>query len=284
MAKIAIIGSGYIGETVGKGLIGLGNEVIFFDVVDKKLPNFTKNITEAVEKSDISFLCVPTPTEKGKIDLSFLKDDAEEIGKALKSRQSYYLVVVKSTVIPTTTEDVVIPILNKYKKVGEELGVCMNPEFITQSSHMWTDDAKYVKGFANEDRIVIGEYDKKSGDILANLYKPLNMPIYRTDPKTAEMIKYASNCMLAAKISYWNEIFLICKKLGVNSQTVADIASLDPRIGKYGSVHGKAFGGACLPKDLKAFINFAKKRHNVKLIKAVDEVNEAIKKDYGVRE
>ncbi|MGB7533657.1 MAG: hypothetical protein WA977_11880 [Halobacteriota archaeon] len=98
------------------------------------------------------------------------------------------------------------------------------------------------------------------------------------------MIKYASNCMLATKISYWNEIFLICKELGIDSQEVANIVGLDPRIGKYGTVHGKAFGGKCLPKDLKAFISFAEKYHKTKLLKAVDDINEEMKEKYGVRE
>jgi len=98
------------------------------------------------------------------------------------------------------------------------------------------------------------------------------------------MIKYASNCMLATKISFWNEIFLICREIGVDSKIVADIVGLDPRIGKYGTIHGKAFGGKCLPKDLKAFISFASKFRNVKLLRAVDEINEEMRVKYGVRE
>jgi len=98
------------------------------------------------------------------------------------------------------------------------------------------------------------------------------------------MIKYASNCMLAAKISYWNEIFLICEKLGIDSQQIANAVALDPRIGKYGSVHGKAFGGKCLPKDLKALVSFAKSYHEPRLLKAVDEINEEMRRRYGVRE
>lgn len=126
--------------------------------------------------------------------------------------------------------------------------------------------------------------DKKSGDVLEEIYKPLNKPIFRTNLKTAETIKYASNCMLATKISYWNEIFLICKELGIDSQEVANIVGLDPRIGKYGTVHGKAFGGKCLPKDLKAFIAFAEEYHELKLLKGADDINEEMRKKYGLRE
>jgi len=230
---------------------------------------------------------VPTPTkEDGEIDLSYVENASESIGNVLAEKQNYHLVVVKSTVIPGTTESVVIPALERSsgKKCGEDFGVCMNPEFLTEIEHTWTQNSTFKKDFFTEDRIVIGEYDKKSGDILEELYKPLRIPIFRTDLKTAEMIKYASNCMLATKISFWNEIFLICKEIGVDSKIVADIVGLDPRIGKYGTIHGKAFGGKCLPKDLKAFISFASKFRDVKLLRAVDEINEEMREKYGVRE
>jgi UDPglucose 6-dehydrogenase len=286
MAMISIIGSGWVGTAIGNGLTELDNEVIFYDVVNKDLPNFSKDIDYAIENSDISFICVPTPTASDGIDLSYVKAATTNIGKALSNKTGYHLVVVKSTVVPGTTEEVVIPILEKFseKRVGEGIGVCMNPEFLTEISESWNKDKGYKKDFFTEDRIVIGEYDKKSGDLLEEIYKPLNKPIFRTDLKTAEFIKYASNCMLATKISYWNEIFLICKELGVDSQTVADVVGLDPRIGKYGTVHGKAFGGKCLPKDLKAFISFAEKYRKAKLLRAVDEINEEMKEKYGVRE
>jgi len=285
--KISIIGSGWVGTAIGKGFTEMGYEVIFYDVVDKDLLNFTKDINHAIENSDVSFICVPTPTTSDEIDLSYVKEATKNIGKILANKDGYHLVVVKSTVVPKTTENVVIPILEKYsgKKAREgEIGVCMNPEFLTEIEHSWTEDNGFKKDFFREDRIVIGEYDKKSGDVLEELYKPLNKPFFRTDLKTAEMIKYVSNCMLAAKISYWNEIFLICKEVGVDSQVIAEVVGLDPRIGKYGTVHGKAFGGKCLPKDLKAFVSFAKEYNKAKLLNAVDEINEEMKKKYGVRE
>jgi len=283
--KISIIGSGWVGTAIGKGFNKMGYEVIFYDIVDKALPNFSKDIIYAVENSDVSFICVPTPTVEEKIDLRHIKEATRDIGTALALQQSYHVVVIKSTVLPTTTEKIIIPILKKSgKKVGEEIGICMNPEFLTEIVGSWTEDKGYKRDFFAEDRIVIGEYDKKSGDILEELYKPLGKPIFRTDLRTAEMIKYASNCMLATKISYWNEIFLICKELGVDSQAIADIVGLDPRIGKYGTVHGKAFGGKCLPKDLKAFVAFAEEYRKPKLLKAVDEINEEIKEKYGARE
>lgn len=284
--KISIFGSGWVGTAIGKGLAELGNEVIFYDVVDKDLPNFTKDISYAIDNSDVSFISVPTPTTSEGIDLSYIKEVTKSIGKVLATKRSYHLVVVKSTVVPGTTENVVIPTLEKHsgKKAGNEIGICMNPEFLTEISGTWSKDEGTKKDFFTEDRIVIGGYDKKSGDVLEGVYEPLNKPIFRTDLKTAETIKYASNCMLTTKISYWNEIFLVCKDLGIDSHVVADIAGLDPRIGKYGTVHGKAFGGKCLPKDLKAFVSFADKYRKTKLLKAVDDINEEMKEKYGVRE
>ncbi len=283
MANISIIGSGYIGEIVGKGFLSVKHNVTFYDIVDRGLPNFTKDIALALKDSDVSFICVPTPTKNNVIDLCIIKEVTEKIGKVLSVSRGYHLLVVKSTVVPTTTQNIILPILKKYRKIGADLGICNNPEFLTQSSCTWTNDAQYIKTFFSEDRIIIGENDKKSGDILEELYKPLNKPVFRTDLTTSEMIKYASNCMLATKISYWNEIFLVCRALNLNSDTVASIVSMDTRIGKYGSIHGKAFGGACLPKDLKAFINFASKYHDVKLLKAVDEINGEMEKKYGKR-
>jgi len=283
--RVSIIGAGSVGTLIGEGFSELGYEVIFCDVVSKDLPNFTDDINYTIENSDVSFICVQTPTKKGKIDLSYIKQTSKNIGNALRLKREYHVVTVKSTVVPTTTEEVVIPLLEKHskKKIGE-FGVCVNPEFMTETEISWTKDESYKRSFFNQDRIVIGQFDKKSGDMLEELYKPLNKPIFRTDLKTAEMIKYASNCILATKISFWNEIFLICKGLKINSFLVADLTSLDSRIGKYGTIHGKAFGGKCLPKDLKAFVSFVKKYRKPKLLEAVDNINEEMRKIYGVRE
>jgi UDPglucose 6-dehydrogenase len=150
--KISIIGSGWVGTAIGRGLTNLGNKVIFHDIIDKALPNFTKDISYAVENSDVSFVCVPTPTnDKGEINLSYVKEASKNIGEALANKNEYHLVVVKSTVFPETTEKVVIPILEKYtrKKAGKELGVCMNPEFLTEISLTWSKDTDTKKDFQN---------------------------------------------------------------------------------------------------------------------------------------
>ena len=291
MNSISIIGSGKIGTAVGIGFEQLGNKVIFYDVDENRIEHLkqlghriTSDLKHAINDSSLTFICVPTPSQ-GSIDLSQVISAVTGIANAIKEKSAYHLVVIKSTVLPTTTERTVIPLLaNSGKKLGEELGLCVNPEFLTESAITWTDDNRYQRDFFTEDRIVIGEYDSKSGDILEQLYKPLGKPIFRTDMRTAEMIKYAANCMLATKISFWNEILLICQKLGIDSQQVADIVALDPRIGKYGSVHGKAFGGKCLPKDLEAFISFAQEFHNPALLTAVKQINDYMAENYGVRE
>lgn len=300
MAKISIIGSGYTGSLIGKGLEKYGNEVVFYDIDPQKIADLTKEGYNAslepktIETTDITFICVPTPTKNGRIDLNYIKSASEVIGNIIKNKPSYHLIVIKSTVVPTTTENFIIPIIEKTsgKKCGKDFGMCNNPEFLTQVNKT-TKDPELKKWYesnpgsvkAFEDKVVIGEYDKKAGDILEDLYKKMGTLIFRTDLRTSEMIKYAHNSALANRISYWNEFFLICNRLGINSKFVAEVVSEDSRIGKYGIVHGKAFGGACLPKDLESFISFVKKHNiNPKLLEAVQEINKYIKEKYGVRE
>lgn len=177
--------------------MNLGYSVIFCDTSDKNLPNFTLDTKYAVENSNISFICVPTPTAREGIDLSYIKEATKNIAKALANKGDYHVVVVKSTVVPTTTEKVIIPLLEQYsgKRARDgELGICANPEFLTQMQSSWTDREDYRRDFFTEERIVIGEYDKRAGDALAQIYQPLNKPVFRTDLRTAEMIKPPTVC------------------------------------------------------------------------------------------
>ena len=294
MARVSILGSGTVGTTVGIGLSKLGNQVIFYDIDERRVRLLngsavaaTSQIKKAVAASEISFICVPTPCTDEGMDLRYVKSVVKDLALCLMDENEYHLVVIKGTVIPTTTEEIVIPLLERIskKQVGEHLGVCVNPEFSTEIHHTWIDSDEFSRGFSNQDRIVIGEFNKSSGDFLETLYSPLNIPVVRTDLRTAEMIKFACNCALASRISYWNEIFYICQRLGVDSDIVARTAAIDERIGKYGTIHGKAFGGKCLPKDLKAFIRLSEKlRYEPKLLKAVQQVNEQIGADRGIRD
>ncbi len=292
--RICIVGGGTVGSAVGMGLAKLGHEIVFYDVEEQKTRELNKkgfrattNFEEAIQNTNMSFICVPTPTIRGKICLSHVKDSIKKIANFLKHHDKYYLVVIKSTVLPMTTEKVIIPLIEKIskKKVGKDFGVCVNPEFLTESHKSWTKNRRFARDFFSEDRIVIGESDKKAGNVLVRLYKPLRIPIIRTDLRTAETIKYACNCALACRISYWNEIYYVCKNIGVDSHFVARVAAMDERIGVYGTVHGKAFGGKCLPKDLKAFIAFCKEiGYRPRLLEAVDLINEKIRKEEGIRE
>ncbi len=301
MNGISIIGSGFVGSFIGKGLVSAGQKVIFYDIDSNAIERLTKegleatsDIHHAVQNTNISFICVPTPTENNEIDLSYIKSATEKLAEELKTKSEYHLIVIKSTIVPSTTENFILPLLENIsgKKCGKDFGLCVNPEFLTQVPKTTTDPelkAWYEKntfGVKNfEEKAVIGEYDKKSGDMLEEIFKKFNIPIFRTDLKTAEMIKYAHNLHLATKISYWNEIFLICQTFGIDSKLVADVVSTDNRIGKYGVVHGKAFGGRCLPKDLEAFVNFVKKMESdPKLLESVLEINKYMSKKYGVRE
>jgi len=294
MSDISIIGSGVVGEVIGAGFEKLGYYVIFYDIDQERVDELserglksTSKIEEAINNSDVSFISVPTPTINNEMDDTNIFNAIIEIAHVLKKKADYHTVVVKSTVIPGTTDSIIIPTLEKEseKRVGKDIGVCVNPEFLTEIQKTWSDNTLFTRGFFNMDRIVIGEFDERSGDVVETLYKPLKKPVFRTDLRTAEMIKYASNCALASRISYWNEIHYICQKLGIDSNYVAKVVGMDDRIGKYGTVHGKAFGGKCLPKDLKALISLSEKlHHEPKLLKAVDEVNERIKRERGVRE
>ncbi|MFH0832245.1 MAG: UDP-glucose/GDP-mannose dehydrogenase family protein [Candidatus Aenigmatarchaeota archaeon] len=275
--KISIIGSGYVGLSTGLGLASLGYEIICVDVdrgkVDSinngKLPIYEDGMQEilnkalkkktfkattdfayAIENSEVSFVAVGTPFKDG-LYLKYVMDAVTDISKALKSKKGYHLVVMKSTVLPGTTESI-IPILEKSskKRVGKDIGLCMNPEFLREG--------KALDDFLKPDRIVIGEFDKKSGDALEKLYKGVNAPVFRTNLKTAEMIKYAANTFLASKISLINEIGNICKKLGIDTYDVAKGIGYDKRISPQFLESGIGFGGSCFKKDLSALAKKAK--------------------------
>lgn len=292
--KITIIGSGWVGGNVGRGLHKLGHEVTFHDVSQDKIEELKENgfdatpdLGEAVQGSKVSFLCVPTPNENGSIVLGHLEEAAKNLSFHISKMDHFPVVAVKSTVVPGTTENLVLPALENGSglEAGKGFGVCMNPEFMTEISDTWADE-EYERDFFSEDKVVVGENCSEAGDVLEELYGELKASIVRTDLKTAEMIKYACNCMLATKISYWNEIFQICEEIGIDSDEVAKTAAMDPRIGEYGTVHGKAFGGKCLPKDLRALIDFVEKKVEKEpdLLKAVENINRYMTKNYGVRE
>lgn len=293
--RISVIGSGYVGLVTGMGFVKLGNEVIFVDVDERKIEMInnaqppiyeegleelmrkfkgkyyaTKDYQEAILNSDVTFIAVGTPPRKdGSIDLTYVKKASEGIGKALKEKDGYHVVVVKSTVLPRTTEEVVRPILEEHsgKKAFQDFGLAMNPEFLREGVAL--------NDFLNPDRIVIGVQDEGTGEVLEELYAPIDAPKLIVDIKTAEMIKYASNAFLATKISFANEIGNICKKLGIDSWKVFEGVGLDHRISPHFFRTGIGWGGSCFPKDVRALISKAKEIGEEPLIlEAVMEVNE----------
>ena len=247
------------------------------EVIDNGNLTCLVNETEkALLQTDLTFNAVGTPSRKdGSIDLHFIETSSRDIGKSLRQKSAYHLVVIKSTVVPGTTQDLVKPILEKEskKKCGTDFGLCMSPEFLRQGSAF--EDTIHT------DRIVIGEYDKKSGDTLEKLHKDFygtdTPPTIRTTLATAELIKYASNGMLATKISFINTIANICEKIpGADVKVVATAMGLDKRIGPLFLNAGLGYGGSCFPKDVKALIACSKATgYTPELLESVENVNHA---------
>lgn len=295
---ISIVGTGYVGLPAGTGLASKGNHNITCVDIDeekvekincgecpiyeKDLPEMleemvssgkleaTTKTTEAVQNTEITFLAVGTPmNEDGTINLNYIKQAAEDIGEGLKNKDGYHVVVVKSTVVPKTTEEEVIPRLEEQsgKKAGEDFGVCMNPEFLREGTAL--DD------FLNPDRIVIGELDEKSGDKIEKMYSEFDTQKIRTSLKAAELIKYTANSLLATKISFINEIGNLCKELGIDVYEVADGAGSDHRLNRDFLNSGAGFGGSCFPKDVRAIMNFAEEEGSeANLLNQTIEVNQ----------
>ncbi len=294
--KVSVIGSGYVGSVTAACFAEVGHEVICVDIDKKKTeqinagipPIYEEGLEEllrkyagkkliattdyesAVNETDISFICVGTPSaEDGSIDLSIVRAAAASIGAALAKKDSYHVVVVKSTVIPETTEKFVLPILEgaSGKKAGKDFGVAMNPEFLREG--------KAVHDFMHPDKIVVGSIDKRSGDLVSELYRTFECEVTRTGPATAEMIKYANNSLLATKISFANEIGNICKKLEIDTYEVMEAVGKDFRISPKFLNSGAGFGGSCFPKDVKALIGKAKAiGYSPVLLESVIAINE----------
>jgi GDP-mannose 6-dehydrogenase len=208
-----------------------------------------QNVDEAIEGSDISIICVGTPSRiNGSLNLDYIKLVCEEIGAAIKNKQGRHTIVMRSTVLPGTAQELAIPALEQSseKKMGEGFGYVSNPEFLRESTAIFD--------FYHPPKTVIGETDTESGEIIASLYSNLEAPLIRTDVAIAEMVKYADNAWHAVKVSFGNEIGNIAKKLDIDGQKVMDIFCQDQKLNlsSYYLRPGFAFGGSCLPKDVRA--------------------------------
>ncbi len=282
--KISIFGLGYVGTVSAGCLANDGHEVVGVDPVRTKVDlinsgqspiievdiaeiiaatvksgrlRATTDQDEAIKQTELSFVCVGTPSQaNGNLDLTHIRRVCELIGAALKNKSARHTVVIRSTILPGTMKGIVIPTLEEYsgKKAGVDFGVCNNPEFLREGSA--------VKDFNAPPKTVIGEVDRESGDALATLYSKLDAPFIRTDVETAEMVKYVDNSWHALKIGFANEIGNLCKALSIDSHKVMKIFCEDKKLNISPAylMPGFAFGGSCLPKDLRALSYAAKSR------------------------
>jgi UDPglucose 6-dehydrogenase len=294
--NISIIGTGYIGSVTGACFAEMGHHVIFVGRDRKKLdriqsgksPIFepgldrllTKNqnnietttdIPDAVRRSDLIFICVGTPPkDDGSSDLSQVQEVTKTIGRSLNHQDAgRHTIVTKSTVLPGTIEEMIVPLLEQEsgKKAGIDFGIASNPEFLKEGTAI--DD------FFHTDRVVIGVQDPATRKILESLYAPLNVPLFITTIRTAEMIKFASNAFLATKISFANEIGNLCKATGIDSYDVFAGVGLDTRINPKFFRSGLGFGGSCFPKDVNALIAHAQSKGiDPVILNSVMDINE----------
>lgn len=320
---ISIIGSGNVGERIGKNFSESGHKLIFYDIRESAFKNLgdhktTLDIYETIRESIISFIAVPTEIDEatGQYNYNPLRETSLACGKALK-KEEYHVFVIKSTVTPGATEDVIIPRMEEAsgKRAGEDFGVVYNPEFLTVIENTWANNEKFRIDPSKEGRIVLGEgHNKKAGDIvekfynetilenfLENVYEDKKeiiyrkstrpVPVFRTDYKTAEMTKLVANNRLPLATSYTNEIFLFAeelKKAGieVDMKFIAKMVAKDHRIGEYGSTYDKAWGGPCFKKDTVSFRAWLEKTtgRKTQLVNSTIEINEEMKEKFGVRE
>ncbi|MGA7678089.1 MAG: UDP-glucose/GDP-mannose dehydrogenase family protein [Dehalococcoidia bacterium] len=294
--KISVIGGGYVGLVTAAALASKEHEVIAIDMDVEKVDMINKGESPITEEglgdvlsdcirhgclkatddykdifnTTITLVCVSTPSNlDGSINLDAITESMQSLGKVLSQKSEHHTVVVRSTVIPGTTNDIIIPIIEKYsgKKSDIDFDIAVNPEFM--------QEGKALKCFFNPDRIIIGENVQQAGDKVEELYSGISAPVVRMNIKTAEMVKYASNAFLSTKISFINEIGGICHKLGIDVYEVAKGISFDYRIGDRFLNAGVGFGGSCLPKDLQALIQASNKiGYQSLLLKSVLEINE----------
>ena len=317
--KVSVFGLGYVGSVSAASFAADGHEVVGVDVNADKVaavnagrspivePGLEEQLAEAVSAgrlrattdtadavaaTEVSLLCVGTPSRKnGSLDLSYLERVASQIGDELAKKDAYHVVVVRSTVLPGTTHEVVIPALERAsgKKYGEGFGVSVNPEFLREGTAL--------KDFRKPPLTLVGHNHAADASGTIALYQAIDAPLISTSIRVAEMIKYTSNTWHAMKVCFANEIGNVCKRLGVDSHEVMDVFCRDEKLNlsPYYLKPGFAFGGSCLPKDVRALQYRAKEidvdlpvissiltSNRMQIARAVDEVVDAGKKRVGL--
>ena len=290
--KIMIIGSGIVGQATGKGLVKKGiRDIIFVDTNPLVLENLSNegynvchldNIDSEIENVDVSMFCLPTPFDQNlrKSDLKHVNMALIRYAESLRKRiteYQYNLIVIRSTVVPGTTEKFLIPLIEKHSgmRIGRDFGLCMQPEFLRSLTS--------EQDFMNPRTIVIGQYDEQSGRILEELYirAGFEVPIIKVGLSAAEFVKFTANYFNATKISFANEMWCLGEKLGVDPNISLEIATTvaegfwNPLYGTHG---GRPFGGRCLPKDIECLLSFCQEINaEMPLLKAVHSVNSMMK-------
>jgi GDP-mannose 6-dehydrogenase len=280
--KVAVFGLGYVGSVSAACLASHGHSIIGVDVEEAKLelirsgrspvtePGLDEVLKEVVDSgqltvsscvstavaaSDLSLICVGTPSRRnGSLDSTFLERVIEQIGHALAGSSTYHVVAVRSTLLPGVLESSLIPLLERTsgRTVGRDLGVCVNPEFLREGSA--------IRDFKNPPFTVLGESDARAGDMLLGVYEHLQAPVFRLRPDEASMVKYASNAYHALKVAFANELGALCQPLGIDGRQVMRVfcEDRDLNISTRYLRPGFGFGGSCLPKDLRALNYVAK--------------------------
>ena len=317
--RVSVFGLGYVGSVSAAAFAADGHEVIGVDVnadkvaainegrspivepgldellkrgAEEKRLRATTNTAEAVHATDLSLICVGTPSRRnGSLDLTYLERVCEQIGDAIKDKESYHVVVVRSTVLPGTTHGVVIPALERQsgKKYGEGFGVAVNPEFLREGTA--------IKDFRQPPLTLVGHNHAADAAPAKALYDSVDAPLFSTSIRVAEMMKYTSNAWHAVKVVFANEIGNLCKRVGVDSHEVMDIFCKDEKLNlsPYYLKPGFAFGGSCLPKDVRALqyrakevdlempmINSVLGSNRMQVQHAIDQIVETGKKKVGL--
>jgi GDP-mannose 6-dehydrogenase len=301
--QISVFGLGYVGAVTAASLAADGHEVVGVDVNAAKVDlinagdspigeaglaeliaagvkggrlRATTRARDAVAATAVSFVCVGTPSApNGSLDTSYVARVAAEIGEALRDSEAFHTVVVRSTLLPGSTEGIVLPAIERTsgKQAGRGFGLAYNPEFLREGSA--------VADFLRPPKTVIGELDARAGDTVAGLFAALDAPLVRTQIRTAELVKYADNAFHALKVAFANEIGALCHEEGIDSHRLMDIFCLDTKLNISPAYlrPGFAFGGSCLPKDLRALTHRARTRDvAAPVLEAVLASNEAHKR------
>jgi len=317
--RVSVFGLGYVGSVSAASFAADGHTVVGVDVAPAKVASLnegrspivekgleelirdntangrlraTTSTADAIRDTELSLICVGTPSRKnGSLDLTYLERVSEQIGEALKDKDDYHVVVVRSTVLPGTTHDVVIPALERTsgKKYGTHFGVAVNPEFLREGTA--------IHDFRNPPLTLVGHNYRSDSEPTQALYAKVDAPVVTTTIRTAEMIKYASNTWHALKVTFANEVGNLCKRLKIDSHEVMDIFCRDEKLNlsSYYMKPGFAFGGSCLPKDVRAMQYRAKEMdlempviqailgsNQLQIQHAIDEIVDTGKKRVGL--